>query len=47
MLLTAIDNKYVLTRSDKEKFAKLLEINGLSRYEVFTLDNDGNPLIEP
>ncbi|OJG69798.1 hypothetical protein RV10_GL000734 [Enterococcus pallens] len=46
-LLTAIEKKYVLTKSDKEKFAKLLEINGLSREGAFTLDNDGNPLTSP
>ncbi|EOH92472.1 hypothetical protein [Enterococcus pallens] len=39
--------KYVLTKSDKEKFAKLLEINVLSRKGAFTLDNEGNPLTEP
>ncbi|MEO1770549.1 hypothetical protein [Candidatus Enterococcus ferrettii] len=46
-LLTAVEKKYVLTKSDKEKFAKLLEINGLSREGAFTLDNDGNPLTSP
>ena len=46
-LLVAIEKKYVLTKSDKEKFAKLLEINGLSRDGAFTLDNDGNPLLSP
>lgn len=46
-LLTAVEKKYVLTKSDKEKFAKLLEINGLSREGAFTLDNDGNPLASP
>lgn len=46
-LLTAIEKKYVLTKSDKEKFAKVLEVNGLSREGDFTLDNDGNPLTTP
>lgn len=46
-LLTAIEKKYVLTKSDKEKFTQLLEINGLSRDGAFTLDNDGNPLAAP
>lgn len=46
-LLTSVEKKYVRTRSDKEKFAKLLEVNGLSRDGAFTLDNDGNPLISP
>ncbi len=46
-LLSAVEKKYVLTKSDKEKFAKLLEINGLSREGAFTLDNDGNPLTSP
>ena len=46
-LLAAIEKKYVLTKTDKEKFAKLLEINGLSREGAFTLDNNGNPLTAP
>lgn len=46
-LLIAVEKKYVLTKSDKEKFAKLLEINGLSRDGAFTLDNEGNPLAVP
>lgn len=46
-LLAAVEKKYVLTKSDKEKFAQLLEINGLSRDGAFTLDNDGNPLAAP
>lgn len=46
-LLTAIEKKYVLTKSDKEKFMKLLEINGLSRDGAFTLDNNGKPLTTP
>lgn len=43
-LLTVVEKKYVLTKSDKEKFVQLLEINGLSREGDFTLDNEGNPL---
>ncbi|MBO0411689.1 hypothetical protein JZO81_11500 [Enterococcus hulanensis] len=46
-LLTSVEKKYVRTRSDKEKFAKLLEVNGLSRDGAFTLDNAGNPLASP
>ena len=46
-LLVAVEKKYVLTKSDKEKFAQLLEINGLSRDGAFTLDNEGNPLASP
>ena len=46
-LLAAVEKKYVLTKSDKEKFAQLLEINGLSRDGAFKLDNDGNPLTVP
>ena len=46
-LLTAIEKKYVLTKSDKEKFTKLLEINGISRDGAFTLDNEGTPLAAP
>lgn len=46
-LLNSVENKYVLTKSDKEKFAKLLEINGLSREGAFTLDTEGNPLTSP
>lgn len=46
-LLTSVEKKYVRTRSDKEKFAKLLEVNGLSRSGAFTLDNVGNPLTAP
>lgn len=46
-LLTALEKKYVLTKSDKEKFTQLLEVNGLSREGAFTLDNEGNPLTAP
>ncbi|EOH89559.1 hypothetical protein [Enterococcus pallens] len=46
-LLNYLENKYVLTASDKEKFAQLLEVNGLSRDGNFTLDGDGNPLAAP
>ncbi|MDT2661973.1 hypothetical protein P7E02_18985 [Enterococcus hulanensis] len=46
-LLTSVEKKYVRTRSDKEKFAKLLEVNGLARDGAFTLDNAGNPLTAP
>lgn len=42
-----LEKKYVLTKSDKEKFAKLLEVNGLSKDGAFTLDNTGNPLLTP
>lgn len=45
--LNYLENKYVLTASDKVKFAQLLEINGLSRDGNFTLDDDGNPLSAP
>ena len=46
-LLVGVEKKYVLTKSDKEKFAKLLEINGLSREGAFTLNNEGQPLTAP
>lgn len=45
--LIYMEKRYVLTKSDKEKFAKLLEINGLSRDGAFTLDNEGKPLAAP
>lgn len=46
-LLTSVEKKYVLTRSDKEKFAKLLEMNGISRDGAFTLNGNGSPLVAP
>lgn len=42
--LNYTEKRYVLTKSDKQKFAKLLEVNGLSRDGGFTLDADGNAL---
>ena len=45
--LTYLEKNYVRTKNDKAKFAKVLEVNGLSRDGSFTLDNDGNPLKVP
>ena len=42
--LEYIENKYVLTNSDKTKFEKVLSVNGLSSTGDFTLDEDGNAL---
>ncbi|AVK61675.1 hypothetical protein C5Z25_07750 [Lactobacillus sp. CBA3605] len=42
--LQYIQNKYVLTNSDKAKFEKVLSVNGLSSTGEFTLDADGNAL---
>ena len=42
--LQYIENKYVLTNSDKTKFEKVLSVNGLSSPGDFTLDEDGNAL---
>lgn len=42
--LQYIENKYVLTNSDKTKFEKVLSVNGLSSTGDFTLDEDGNAL---
>ncbi|WP_137625460.1 hypothetical protein [Lactiplantibacillus pingfangensis] len=42
--LQYIENKYVLTTSDKTKFEEVLSINGLSSTGMFTLDEDGNAL---
>lgn len=42
--LTYLEDKYVITRSDKEKFAQVLKINGLSRNGKFSLNSDeGSP----
>lgn len=46
-LLASVEKKYVLNKFDKAKFAKLLEVNGLSRDGAFTLDNSGSPLKSP
>ncbi|WP_207704567.1 hypothetical protein [Candidatus Enterococcus ferrettii] len=43
-LLNSVEKKYVFTKSDKEKFVKLFEINGLSREGSFTLNNESNPM---
>ena len=45
--LTYLEKNYVKTKKDKAEFAKVLEVNGLSREGAFTLDNDGNPLTAP
>ncbi|MDT2662055.1 hypothetical protein P7E02_19400 [Enterococcus hulanensis] len=45
--LNYVESKYVLTKADKAKFAKVLEANGLSREGAFTLDNEGNALSTP
>lgn len=46
-LVTYLEKNYVLNRIDKEKFAKLLEVNGLSKQGAFTLTNEGNALTAP
>lgn len=45
--LTYLEKNYIKTKKDKADYAKVLEVNGLSREGAFTLDNDGNPLTTP
>jgi len=45
--LTYLEKNYVRTKKDKADFAKVLEVNGLSREGAFTLDNNGKPLTKP